>query len=80
MFAIDCPWCGLRDEREFSYGAEGQITYPAEPSELTDAEWAEFVFVRSNPKGPLLERWVHTHGCRRWFERVRDTSTNEFLS
>jgi heterotetrameric sarcosine oxidase delta subunit len=78
MLAIRCPWCGERDETEFSYGAEAAVAYPADPAALSDAEWSEFVFVRANPKGPLLERWVHSQGCRRWFEVVRDTATNEF--
>jgi len=78
MLLIPCPWCGERDETEFSYGAEAKVSYPADPAALSDAEWAEFVFVRANPKGPLLERWVHTQGCRRWFDVVRDTSTNVF--
>ena len=30
-----------------------------------------------NPPGPFRERWVHTHGCRRWFELTRDTVTHE---
>ena len=25
------------------------------------------------------ERWVHSHGCRKWFNCVRDTSTDEIL-
>ena len=37
------------------------------------------MFVRDNPKGPFAERWVHTSGCRRWFDAVRDTVTHEFL-
>jgi heterotetrameric sarcosine oxidase delta subunit len=78
MLSIRCPWCGERDETEFSYGAEAKVAYPADPGALSDAEWARFVFVRSNSKGPLFERWVHTQGCRRWFDVVRDTSTNEF--
>jgi heterotetrameric sarcosine oxidase delta subunit len=77
MLSIRCRWCGERDETEFSYGAEAGVAYPADPSALSDADWSAFVFVRANPKGPLLERWVHTQGCRRWFEVVRDTSTNE---
>ena len=24
-------------------------------------------------------RWVHSHGCRKWFNCVRDTSTDEIL-
>jgi sarcosine oxidase, subunit delta len=79
MLSIRCPWCGDRDETEFSYGSEAGVAYPADPAALPDAEWAEFVFVRANPKGPLAERWVHTHGCRRWFDLVRDTATHEIL-
>jgi heterotetrameric sarcosine oxidase delta subunit len=78
MLSIRCPWCGERDEAEFSYGAEAKVAYPEDPGALSDADWARFLFVRANPKGPLLERWVHTHGCRRWFDVVRDTATNEF--
>jgi heterotetrameric sarcosine oxidase delta subunit len=25
----------------------------------------------------MAERWVHTAGCRRWFNLVRDTVTDE---
>ena len=41
-----------------------------------DAEWAEFVFLRDNPKGLLFERWHHSQGCRRWFNVARDTVTH----
>ena len=27
----------------------------------------------------FLKRWVHTHGCRKWFNAVRDTSTDTIL-
>jgi sarcosine oxidase, subunit delta len=79
MLLIRCPWCGDRDEVEFSYGGQAGVAYPADPEELTDAQWAEYVFVRDNPKGPFVERWVHTNGCRRWFDAVRNTVTHEFL-
>ena len=36
--------------------------------------------MRPNTKGVLLERWVHTHGCRRWFNLARDTLTYEILA
>ena len=76
MLQIPCPWCGERDEIEFSYGAQAGIAYPADPAALTDEQWAEWLFVRDNPKGLFRERWVHTHGCRRWFDVDRDTATN----
>ena len=77
MLLIACPWCGNREELEFSYGGQAHIAYPKNPQALTDAEWAEFLFMRDNPKGMLLERWVHTHGCRRWFNVARHTVTHE---
>jgi heterotetrameric sarcosine oxidase delta subunit len=77
MLSIPCPWCGERDEIEFSYGGEAGVAYPADPSALSDEQWARWLFVRGNPKGRFTERWVHTHGCRRWFALVRDTSTHE---
>ena len=46
---------------------------------MTDKEWSEYVFFRSNPKGIYFERWVHSHGCRKWFNAVRDTSTDKVL-
>jgi len=75
MLLVRCPWCGERDEIEFSYGGQAQVAYPADPAATSDEEWSQYLFVRDNPKGLLKERWVHTHGCRRWFELERDTSS-----
>lgn len=73
MLLIECPWCGPRDEIEFAYGGEAHIARPKDPFALTDAQWAAFLFLRSNPKGAHEERWVHAAGCRRWFNVERDT-------
>ncbi|GAB4100655.1 sarcosine oxidase subunit delta [Sinomonas halotolerans] len=80
MLLITCPHCGPRDETEFHYGGQAHVAYPENPSELTDAEWAKYLFYRENPKGAFAERWVHTAGCRAWFNAVRDTVTYEFKS
>ncbi|RPF31631.1 sarcosine oxidase subunit alpha family protein [Streptomyces sp. TLI_185] len=80
MLLIPCPWCGPRDEAEFHYGGQAHVPYPEDPSSLTDDEWAKYLFFRDNPKGPFAERWSHSAGCRRWFNAVRDTSTNEILA
>jgi heterotetrameric sarcosine oxidase delta subunit len=80
MLLIPCPWCGRRDESEFRYGGEGGVALPADTADLDDVAWGRWVFTRSNPKGPLRERWYHGHGCRRWFSLVRDTATDEILS
>lgn len=80
MLLITCPWCGAREETEFGYGGQAHVAYPKQPDELDDVEWAQYLFFRENPKGPFAERWVHSAGCRRWFNAVRDTVSNEFLS
>lgn len=79
MLLIDCPWCGPREQREFRYGGEAHIVRPADPAALDDAAWAGYLFMRRNPKGLHHERWVHAHGCRRWFNMVRDTATDRIL-
>ena len=80
MLLIDCPWCGPRDEREFSCGGEAHIARPADPASASDEEWRDFLFIRSNVKGPHAERWRHIHGCGRFFNAVRDTVSDVFLT
>lgn len=80
MLLIDCPHCGPRDEVEFHYGGQAHVPYPEDPYALTDRAWAEFLFYRDNPRGPFAERWVHSVGCRKWFNAIRDTATYEFLT
>ena len=80
MLRIHCPFCGDRDEVEFHYGGQAGVDHPANPDSLDDATWGEYLFMRDNPRGRFIERWSHTAGCRRWFEVVRDTATNEFES
>ena len=74
MLLIPCPWCGPRDEAEFRYGGQAGLSYPPDPDALSDEEWADYLFMRDNPKGEFAERWMHAAGCRRWFDVVRDTS------
>ena len=80
MLLIECPYCGQRDEIEFRYGGQAGIAAPADPDAVDDAAWADYLFMRDNPKGQFAERWCHTAGCRRWFNVVRDTLTNEVLA
>ena len=75
MFLIECPWCGERDETEFNCVGEAHIVRPLEPEKLTDAEWADYLFMRSNPKGTHREQWLHAAGCRRYFNAERNTVT-----
>jgi heterotetrameric sarcosine oxidase delta subunit len=77
MLVLRCPWCGERDEIEFSYGGQAHIAYPKDPAALSDAQWAAFLFMRDNPKGNFRERWMHAQGCRRWFNALRHTVTHQ---
>jgi sarcosine oxidase subunit delta len=73
MLLFSCPNCGPRNETEFHYGGQAHVAYPEQPGELTDREWAEYLFYRQNTKGLFAERWVHSAGCRKWFNMLRDT-------
>lgn len=78
MMLIDCPECGPRDETEFHYGGAAHVAYPEMPAECSEEEWAQYLFFRENTRGEFAERWVHSAGCRRWFNAVRNTVTYEF--
>ena len=80
MLLIRCPWCEAeRPELEFRYGGEAHVVRPQDPSAVSDEAWADFLYMRSNPKGLHAERWRHTHGCGRFFNAVRNTVTDRFV-
>jgi heterotetrameric sarcosine oxidase delta subunit len=79
MLLIPCPWCGPRDEREFSYGGEAHIVRPQDPAALSDQQWADYLFMRKNTRGLHDEQWCHSAGCRRWFQVTRDTVTYQII-
>lgn len=79
MLQIPCPWCGVREETEFACGGEAHIARPLAENPISDADFADYLFLRHNPKGVFLERWRHTAGCRRWFNIARDTVSHEIL-
>jgi sarcosine oxidase subunit delta len=77
MLVIDCPFCGARQESEFTCGGEAHIARPGPPAEVSDDTWADYLFNRQNPKGLHYERWCHALGCGQWFNVARDTATHE---
>lgn len=80
MLLIRCPYCAAeRPELEFSYAGEAHIERPKDPSQLSDEEWKNHLFVRRNPRGTHFERWRHLHGCGRFFNAVRDTVSDKFV-
>ena len=80
MLLIPCPYCHMdRPESEFHYAGEAHIARPSDPTHLSDAEWAEFLYMRTNPKGLHVERWRHIHGCGRFFNAIRHTVDDRIL-
>lgn len=77
MLLIACPWCGARPELEFRCGGQGHLTRVTDAMGASDEEFAQYLFMRDNPKGWHYERWNHVHGCRRWFGALRHTVTHE---
>lgn len=80
MLLVPCPYCGPRPEVEFRCGGEAHMARPADPGALDDAAWADYLFTRKSPKGIHAERWLHVHGCGRWFNALRDTVSDAFLA
>lgn len=80
MLLIHCPYCDeILPEPEFAYAGEAHIARPLDPSALSDEEWRDFLFIRTNTRGPHYERWRHIHGCGRFFNALRDTVSDRFL-
>ena len=77
MLQIACPYCGVRDEPEFTFGGPSHITRP--PLESSDETWADYLFLRENPASVHYERWLHAFGCNQWFNVARNTLTHEIL-
>jgi sarcosine oxidase subunit delta len=80
MLLIECPYCGERPELEFVYGGQAHIARAKSPAELSAQEWADYLYQRDNVKGVHAERWRHTHGCGRFFNALRDTTTDHFVA
>jgi len=81
MLLIDCPYCGMaRPEIEFRHAGEAHLARPADPVALDDVAWGAHLYMRDNPKGIAAERWRHVHGCGRFFNALRDTLTDRFVT
>ena len=78
MNLLPCPWCGEREETEFHFGGEKAAIRPS--FGCTDAEWANYLYLRENPQGRADELWCHSWGCGEWFVVSRDTVSHEVSS
>lgn len=73
---IDCPFCGSRDIREFTYMGDALALDRPDP-DAGDAAWNDYVHNRDNPAGPTRELWYHEMGCAAWLVVTRDTRSHE---
>jgi sarcosine oxidase subunit delta len=80
MLLIACPFCGERPELEFAYGGEAHIARPGAAQEVSPEQWADYLYGRSNFRGVHAERWRHARGCGRFFNALRDTTTDQFIA
>lgn len=71
MQLFPCPFCGPRAEAEFHYGGEAGNLRP-DGADLPADRWADYLYMRDNPKGPAREIWVHLT-CGEFFVMSRDT-------
>lgn len=78
MIRIPCPFCGVRDHSEFTYGQDASFDYPKLDASLE--EWVTAVFERENIDGVVRESWHHSHGCRMWLVVERDTTNHAIHS
>lgn len=73
-----CPFCGLRDETEFHFVVEAGHARPEPAEQVTDAEWAAYLYENASPEGETREVWLHLT-CGEYFIMRRDSVTREVL-
>jgi heterotetrameric sarcosine oxidase delta subunit len=78
MQRFPCPFCGLRDEREFHLAGEAGKTRPDTTGEIIDTDWATYLHMHRNEKGRTREVWMHTT-CAELFIMERDSVTMDVL-
>lgn len=79
MQLFTCPFCGLRNEQEFHYVAEAGKTRPDTTQDISDADWASYLYAQRNKKGQVREVWMHMT-CAEMFIMDRDSVTMEVLN
>ena len=80
MLLIHCPYCQEeRPEIEFRNAGEAHVARSGSLIDESDEDFEKYLFIRSNPKGIIYERWRHIHGCARFFNAVRDTVSDKFV-
>lgn len=71
---LNCPLCGPRDRREFTY--YGADDYLQRPSGDDPKAWDKYLHLRDNPAGETRDLWYHDMGCAQWLRVSRNTVTH----
>jgi heterotetrameric sarcosine oxidase delta subunit len=74
---IACPFCGPRENGEFSYLGDAKPQRPR-PDASEDVVY-DYVYLRDNIAGEMEEFWYHGGGCRAWLKVRRNTVTHEIF-
>lgn len=83
---IACPFCGERENGEFTYLGDASPKRPnfavdsGESPERVEDAFYDYVYLRDNVAGFMREYWYHGGGCRSWLIAERNTVTHEFRS
>ncbi|GHD16197.1 sarcosine oxidase subunit delta [Tianweitania populi] len=72
MQLFSCPFCGPRDETEFTFGGEAGKERPEPAPDVSAEDWSKYLHRVGNPRGRTREIWVH-HTCGEYFLMERDT-------
>lgn len=76
MQIFHCPFCGPRDETEFHFVVEAGHARPELAREVSDADWAAYLFTNRAPEGEAREVWLHLT-CGEYFIMTRDTASRD---
>ena len=76
---IDCPLCGARDLREFTYRGSAKLL-DRPPASLGLGAFHDYVHVRENVEGENAELWHHSMGCSAWLHVRRDTKSHAIVN
>ncbi|WP_018430931.1 sarcosine oxidase subunit delta [Hoeflea sp. 108] len=80
---IACPFCGERENGEFTYLGDASPKRPnfaIDGGEVVEDAFYDYVYLRDNVAGVMREYWYHGGGCRSWLVAERNTVTHEFIS
>ncbi|MFU0503834.1 sarcosine oxidase subunit delta [Pseudaminobacter sp. NGMCC 1.201702] len=83
---IACPFCGTRENGEFTYLGDAKPKRPVvtalegDGANGQEAAFYDYVYLRDNVAGDMSEYWYHGGGCRSWLIAERNTLTHEIKS